>query len=165
MVIIVMGVSGSGKTTIGEKLAATLGWGFYDGDDFHPPANVNKMSRGIPLSDADRHAWLLQLRSLITQLHATEDNAVIASSALKDSYRQILTQNDEEAMVVFLRGNYELIMKRMESRQDHFMKADMLQSQFDTLEAPTDAIAVDIALAPDEIVDFIISRLPSSANG
>jgi gluconokinase len=165
MVIIVMGVSGSGKTTVGEKLATKLKWVFYDGDDFHPPTNVDKMSRGIPLSDEDRHSWLLSLRALIERVEANGENGVIASSALKESYRQILSQGEGEVVVVFLRGSYELILERMEARPNHFMKADMLQSQFAALEAPMDAITIDISLPPEKIVEIIISHLPSLANG
>jgi gluconokinase len=162
MIIIVMGVSGSGKTTVGQKLAAKLEWAFYDGDDFHPQENVAKMSRGIPLNDEDRHLWLLCLRGLIEKLQARGENGVIASSALKESYRRILRHDeDEDVILVFLQGSYELILNRMEARDNHFMKADMLQSQFIALEAPTNAITVDISATPDEIVDIITSHLPS----
>ncbi|PYS80122.1 MAG: gluconate kinase, partial [Acidobacteria bacterium] len=133
MVIILMGVSGSGKTTIGRRLADELGWKFYDGDDFHPRANVEKMAHGVPLDDEDRAPWLESLRDLIRSCLVRGESAVLACSALKRSYRQYLLI-DENVMLVYLKGDYELIEERLEGRSEHFMKPKMLDSQFDALE-------------------------------
>lgn len=160
MVVIVMGVSGSGKTTIGKKLAAELGWEFFDGDDYHPPTNIEKMSKGIPLNDDDRQTWLELLRGLIEGLQQQNKGGIIASSALKASYRDILVDGDDGITVVYLRGNYDLIWERMKSRQGHYMKANMLKSQFDALQEPDDAIIVDITDSPDEIMQQVMKHLP-----
>lgn len=160
MVVIVMGVSGSGKTTIGKKLAAALGWEFFDGDDYHPPANIEKMSKGIPLNDDDRQTWLELLRGLIEDLQNQNKGGIIASSALKASYRDILINGDDDIAVIYLRGSYDLIWERMKSRQGHYMKANMLKSQFDALQEPDDAIIINITDPPDEIVQQIIKHLP-----
>ena len=125
MVIILMGVSGSGKTTIGRRLADELGWKFYDGDDYHPRANVEKMARGVPLDDDDRAPWLESLRDLIRSCLARGESAVLACSALKRSYRQHLLI-DESVKLVYLKGDYELIEDRLEGRRGHFMKPEML---------------------------------------
>jgi gluconokinase len=156
----VMGVSGSGKTTIGELLSRRLGWSFYDGDDFHPPENIDKMRRGIPLDDRDRQMWLLALLNLIEAIHIRKEPAVIASSALKESYRQYLSPANGRSLVwVYLKGSYEQIEQRLKARQGHFMKADMLRSQFETLEEPDRALKIDISLSQDAIVDRIVTYL------
>jgi gluconokinase len=162
MVIILMGVSGSGKTTIGKRLAEVLDWEFVDGDDFHPEANVEKMSRGEPLTDDDRWPWLRSIREFIDERLATDDPALVACSALKPSYRDVLLNGAEDAHLVYLRGNYDLIRERMEARADHFFDADMLDSQFDTLVEPDadEAVIVDIDASPDEIVQTICDRVP-----
>jgi gluconokinase len=140
-----MGVSGSGKTTVGKNLAAKIGFPFFDGDDFHPPANKEKMTRGIPLTDEDRESWLLQMN------HAARDQAklagaVLACSALKEKYRHILSSGIAIPLYwVFLEGSFELIKKRMEERKDHFMPPGLLSSQFETLEIPDNCIAIDIS--------------------
>jgi len=155
MIIILMGVSGSGKTTIGRLLAQDLGWPFYDGDDFHPQANVDKMRQGIPLTDDDRDSWLTALRHQIDTLIDDGQSAVLACSALKQAYRDRLGGNRPEVHFIYLQGDYALIRQRLQKRQGHFMKADLLTNQFDTLEEPEGVPAVDIAQAPEAIVGSI----------
>lgn len=158
-IIILMGVSGSGKTTIGKKLAAKLGWNFYDADDFHPQTNLEKMSQGIPLTDEDRWPWLDRLRSLILELIERDQPAVLACSALKASYRERLLRDTRRAALVYLRGDYRLIKRRMEAREDHYFEADMLRSQFEALEEPREALVIDIDARPRAIVRDILERL------
>jgi carbohydrate kinase (thermoresistant glucokinase family) len=154
-----MGVSGSGKTTIGQRLAQRLGWRFIEGDDYHPVENRQKMSAGIPLDDADRQPWLDELEREISQAVESGDDAVLASSALKRHYREQLRVNPEQVLLVYLCGSYELILERLRQRIGHFMKPDMLRSQFDDLERPTDTLVIDIHQTPEQIVDRIIDRL------
>lgn len=154
-VIVVMGVAGSGKTTIGTLLAATLGWQFRDADSFHPVANVEKMSQGIALTDADRLPWLEVLQSAIATWLRTHEATVLACSALKGDYRQILGQGSDRVKWVYLKGSPALIRQRLQQRQGHYMKADLLLSQFDTLEEPAHALWVDIGQSPTEIVTAI----------
>jgi len=157
MVIIVMGVSGSGKSTVGEMLAARLRWAYHEADDFHPQANVEKMSKGMPLNDQDREPWLDAIRVIILKHLQDKSSAVITCSALKENYRQQLKPNDNEAVeFVFLQGDFDLINERMQQRAGHFMKAEMLKSQFDTLEPPKDALTVDISPDPQTICDEIV---------
>lgn len=158
MIVIVMGTTASGKTTIGSLLAERLGWEFVDADDFHPPANVEKMRRGIPLTDADREPWLQALNREIVQWSAEGRNVVLACSALKASYRDELRASDD-VKFVYLKGSYELFSQRVLSRKGHFAKQDLLASQFATLEEPTDAIRVDAAPPPDQIVAEVRKRL------
>jgi gluconokinase len=162
MVIILMGVSGSGKTTVGTRLAEVLDWDFVDGDDFHPEANVEKMSRGEPLTDEDRRPWLRSIREFIDERLASDDPAIVACSALKPSYRDVLLDGADDAQLVYLRGTYDLIRERMEARADHFFDADMLDSQFETLVEPEadETVTVDIDASPDEIVQSICDRIP-----
>jgi gluconokinase len=159
MIVILMGVSGSGKTTIGKRLAEGLGWVFFEGDDFHPQANITKMAKGIPLSDMDRQPWLNALRKLISQLIHEEESAVITCSALKAAYRQFLKQGNKEVCFVYLKGDYELIEKRLEQRSDHYMKAGLLSSQFADLQEPEGVMTVDIGEDPEEIVRSIQEEL------
>jgi gluconokinase len=154
MVIVLMGVSGSGKTTVGRGLADALGWAFYDGDDFHPRSNVEKMARGEPLDDEDRAPWLERLRELIRACLARGESAVVACSALKRSYREYLLI-DDAVKLVYLKGDYELIEDRLENRRGHFMKPDMLDSQFAALEEPRRGLTVDISLPPEKIIEIV----------
>src|SRR5579862_420542 len=158
MIVIVMGTTASGKTTIGSLLAERLGWEFVDADDFHPPANVEKMRRGIPLTDADREPWLEALHGEIVQWSAESRNVVLACSALKASYRDELRASDD-VRFVYLKGSYDLFSQRVLARKGHFAKQDLLASQFATLEEPTDAIRVDAAPLPDQIVAEVRKRL------
>jgi gluconokinase len=158
MVIILMGVTASGKTTVGRLLASALGYLFYDADDFHPRANIDKMQRGIPLNDADRLPWLETLRDLVRRCLAENRDAVLACSALKDVYRQYLLV-DPQVTLVYLKADQDLIRQRLLQRQGHFMNPTLLTSQFATLEAPTQAIEVDAFLSPGDIVSAIRHQL------
>ena len=158
MVILLMGVSGAGKTTVGQLLASQLGWEFADADDYHPPANVEKMRAGIPLTDADRAPWLEALRALITGWVAARKNAVLACSALKGAYRDSL-RVAPEVKIVYLKGRPQLLLQRLHSRSGHFMTEQMLESQLAALEEPEDAIAVDIDSSPAEIAAEIRTKV------
>ncbi len=158
MIVIVMGTTGSGKTTIGTLLAERLGWEFVDADDFHPQANVEKMKHGIPLTDADREPWLKALSDRIIEWSAAKRDVVLACSALKQSYRDELRASPD-VKFVYLKGSYELFSQRVRMRKGHFAKQDLLASQFATLEEPSDAITVDAALTPEQIVTEIRKRL------
>ena len=161
MIIIVFGVSGAGKTTVGKLLARESGWHFVEADDFHSAANIEKMRSGRPLTDEDRWPWLERLREEIKRMVATSKNAVVACSALKRAYRDRLRVSDE-VKFVFLRGDYALVEKQLRSRRGHFMNAALLQSQFDDLEEPqADEHALTVALGrtPKEIVEEIEAKL------
>lgn len=143
MIVVVMGVSGSGKSTIGKLLAASLNWEFSDADDFHSVSNITKMSRGMALTDEDRMPWLSQLQQAIALWLIEDKNVVLACSALKASYRQILWQNSEKMRLVYIKSSFEILQKRLQQRQNHFMAQTLLKSQFDTLEEPKNSITVD----------------------
>ena len=153
-----MGVSGSGKTTVGELLAHDLGWEFADADDFHSPANVAKMRRGIPLDNADRAPWLASLRAEIERWIAHKRNAVLACSALKRAYRGQL-EVSSEVRFVYLKGSYDLIRQRLHQRHGHFADEQLLASQFAALEEPENAVRVDIGGSANEIVAETKPRL------
>jgi gluconokinase len=155
MIVLVMGVAGAGKTTIGEALARSLGWPFIDADDFHPPDNVAKMKAGVPLEDADRWPWLSRLNEELKQRR----QAVLACSALKASYRERLAQGIDRFITVYLDGDFALINERMKSRRHRYMPAALLESQFAALEPPADAIRVDVAADPSSCVALIHRRL------
>lgn len=155
----VMGVSGVGKTTIGTLLAQQLNVPFYDGDDFHPEANITKMRHGIPLTDSDRLSWLHTLRDLMHKLSEAQQSAVIACSALKNAYRQVLAEGSADVRFVFLHGSYDLIRQRLQQRQHHFMSAELLQSQFDTLETPEGVLTIEVTDSPDAIATAIRHQL------
>ena len=152
LAFVIMGVSGSGKTTVGERLAKELGWSFRDADDFHPPANVAKMSAGHPLTDADRAPWLAAIRTHLAACLARNENTVVTCSALKESYRREVIVDPARIKVVYLTGDFALIERRLKARKGHFMKPDMLESQFAALEPPTDALTLDIADPPALLV-------------
>jgi gluconokinase len=158
MIVIVMGTTGSGKTTIGNLLAKRMGWEFVDADDFHPPSNVEKMKHGIPLTDADREPWLKALHDKIVEWTAEERSVVLACSALKQSYRDELRASSD-VKFVYLKGSYQLFRERVLARKGHFAKQDLLASQFATLEEPTDAIIVDAAPSPEQIVSEVRRKL------
>ena len=153
-----MGPAGSGKTTVGKLLAAQLKWEFADADDFHSPANIEKMAHGIPLSDDDRIPWLHSLRDAIQQWDAQNKNVVLACSALKRSYRELL-QINSNVKLVYLKGSYELLRERLHSRKGHYAGEQILAGQFADLEEPTDAVTVDAAQSPEQIVAEIRKRL------
>jgi gluconokinase len=161
MVVVVMGVTGAGKSTIGQALAAALGWEFHDGDNLHSEENKRKMHRGEPLTDLDRAPWLLAVRGVIESMLSAGVSGVVACSALKQLYRETLVAGFDPALVkfVYLKGSKELISQRLAGRIGHFMNPILIQSQFDALEGPSDAIVVDIAGAPEEIVDSIPAQL------
>jgi gluconokinase len=161
-IIIVMGVAGSGKTTIGAMLAARLGWTYAEADDFHPPANVQKMAAGHPLTDADRWPWLEAIGRWIDERRAAGEPGVVSCSGLKRKYRDVLRRDRPEVRLVFLNGSRELIASRLVARHGHFMKPGMLDSQLADLELPDPdehAIVVSIDATPSEIVDTIIREL------
>jgi gluconokinase len=160
--LVVMGVSGSGKSTIADRLAARLGWRYEDGDRFHPPANVAKMSAGQPLTDQDRLPWLQAIADEIDRLAAAGQRVVVACSALKRAYRNILVHGRDDVRIVFLNGTQDLIADRLAARKGHFMPPGLLASQFKTLEPPQPGerpITVSIDAPVEAIVDDIISQL------
>ena len=158
MVVLIMGVEGSGKTSVGQLLAQLLGWMFVDADDFHSASNKEKMSRGVPLDDADRGPWLCAIHDFVVDQTRKGRNVVLACSALKQSYRQQLQQG-MEMKIVFLKGSFELFYSRLQKRQAHFARETLLASQFASLEEPTGAVTIDASLAESEIVKQIKSTL------
>ena len=158
MIILLMGPTGSGKTLIGNMLAEQLGWKFADGDEFHSAANIEKMSHGIPLSDADRGPWIEAIRAAIVAWIAAGANAIVGCSALKRSYRASLCVNGH-VKLVYLKGSYELLVARVHARKGHFAGEDLVKSQFADLEAPDDATVVDVTPPPAEIAAEIRKRL------
>lgn len=159
MIVVLMGVSGSGKTTIGRMLAGAVGWPFHDGDTFHSPENIAKMREGQPLTDEDREGWLNALAGLAAQLNEAGQPAVIACSALKQAYRKRLGDTGDLVRFVYLKGSYELIRTRLESRREHFFEPGLLDSQFDALEEPTGVLTVDIQKPPEAIIRQIRETL------
>ena len=160
MILVLMGVSGTGKTTVGKILASRLGWTFVEGDDFHSAANKAKMHAGIPLTDADRWPWLEALRHRIDEARARRENLVLACSALKHSYQHYLRDDLNNVHYVYLEASESVIRERLAHRAGHFMNPDLLHSQFETLEPPEHALRVDVKPPPDVVADEILARLP-----
>ena len=162
MIILVMGVSGSGKTTVGALLAGQLGWPYAEADSFHPAANIEKMAAGIPLTDADRAPWLAAIGQWIDAEVAASRSGVVSCSALKRAYRDQLRAGRSAVKIVYLRGSRELIATRLAARHGHFFRAEMLDSQFAALEEPTPdegVLIVSIGKSPKEIVEEILAQL------
>lgn len=159
MIVVMMGVSGSGKTAVGRLLARRLDWTYYEGDDFHSAANIEKMSKGIALTDADRSPWLASIRKVIDECCARGSDAVIACSALRGKYRRRLADGEPEIRFVYLKGDPVIIRERMNSRDRHYMKTGMLDSQFASLEEPEDAIVMDVSNSLEDIVSQIETEL------
>jgi gluconokinase len=161
VIVIIFGVSGAGKTTVGKLLARELGWRFIEADDFHPSGNIQKMRSGHPLTDKDRWPWLERLRQQIERSLSTGENAVLACSALKRAYRDRLRVSNETKFV-FLRGDYVLVEKQLRSRHGHFMNAKLLRSQFADLEEPKpdeDVLTIELRRKPQELVEEIKAKL------
>ena len=165
--LIVMGVSGCGKSTVGKQLAAKLGADFIDGDDLHPPENIEKMSNGLSLTDDDRAPWLARIQQRIDRSLAQQQSIVVVCSALKKAYRNTFRQHTRALSFVFLDGSVELIKCRMDAREGHFMKTDMLQSQFATLERPDDqepdVMSIDIGQPVNDIISEVLTTLAATA--
>ncbi|MCP3136236.1 gluconokinase [Pyxidicoccus xibeiensis] len=155
MVVIVMGVSGAGKTTVGRALAEALGWRFVDADDLHPKANVEKMAAGVPLTDEDRWPWLAAIRQVMADALARGEDLVLANSALKKAYRDRLAVDPERVRFVYLDAPREVLAHRLSQRQGHFMPPSLLDSQLATLEPPLHALIVDVTPPPPEVVKAI----------
>jgi len=155
---LVMGVSGSGKTSVGVALARHLGWDFFDADDFHAPANIAKMSAGIPLSDADRDPWLILLHHRLEETLKKGGHPILACSALKETYRCQLLDGLRGVRVIYLKGTYTQIKARMTKRDGHYMKPSLLRSQFEVLEEPIGALVIDVDLPVEEIVSGVLQQ-------
>ena len=153
-----MGTTGAGKTTVGQLLAGRLSWTFLDADNFHPAANIAKMSEGIPLHDADREPWLKSIRTELERLSAAQVNVVLACSALKRSYREALSAG-MDLRVIYLRGTYEQMSRHVAARHGHFAREGILAGQFADLEEPSDAVVLDVSRQPAELVDEVLTRL------
>jgi gluconokinase len=158
MIIVLMGVTASGKTTVGRLLAQQLGWKFFEGDDFHSPASIEKMRQGVPLNDADREPWLKALRDTIRSRVVQGKHAVVACSALKRSYRRML-QVDRDVVFVYLKTDIDLIRRRTQHRTGHFMNPGLVKSQFEALEEPKTGIMINANLNPAKIVRLIRGHL------
>jgi gluconokinase len=154
-----MGVSGAGKSTIGSKLAQSLGWDYLEGDSFHSAANVEKMTAGTPLTDEDRAPWLKAIGDAVQALGQEGRCVVVACSALKQSYRELLQIDPDTVAFVYLQADFALLEKRLKDRRGHFMKVDMLRSQLETLEPPRDALCVQASDPPDQLIEEIKDKL------
>ncbi|MHA6830995.1 gluconokinase [Ralstonia pseudosolanacearum] len=160
MIVVVMGVSGCGKSTVGRMIAERLGCAFRDGDEFHSEANRAKMHAGIPLNDDDRKPWLETIRAYMDETTAGGRSLVVACSALKERYRDVLCGGPSDSTAfVYLKGDFELLQNRLAARKDHFFNPALLRSQFDALEEPADAIVVDIGLPPETAVQQAVEQL------
>jgi gluconokinase len=165
MIIVIMGVTASGKTTIGTRSSKRLGWPFYDADEFHPPANIAKMSRGEPLTDADREPWLKALHDKMAEEEHAGRGAIFACSALKAVYRDILRDGLSTVRFVFLKGDPDVLQSRLDHRKGHFMPRTMLPSQIAALEEPEpgEALVLDAAKPPNELVDAIAEMVKAGS--
>lgn len=161
VIVLLMGPAGSGKTTVGKLLAAKLSWDFVDGDDFHSPANIAKMARGAGLSDEDRLPWLQSIHDAMLQWLGQGQNVVLACSALKRSYRELLGvhSNAKDIKLIYLKGTFDLLRERLHSRKGHYANEQLLSSQLSDLEEPADALTIDAARSPEEITSEIEERL------
>lgn len=159
MIVVLMGVSGSGKTLIGQLLAQRQGWTFIDADDHHSPENIAKMRQGTPLQDEDRWPWLDKLNALLKRTADQGDSVVLACSALKQRYRDRIATGVPDVRWAYLKGGFDLIRARLEVRKGHYMKAGLLESQFAALEEPSDAIVLDIDATPDAIAEHLAQAL------
>jgi len=160
VIVVLMGVSGSGKSTVGKLLARDLGWTFVEADDFHPAANIEKMRQGIPLNDEDRRPWLDRIRQRLVEAGQRGEKVVLACSALKHAYQDYLAHYAPEVIrFVYLAGSEELIRQRLAQRTGHFMNAALLHSQFETLEPPDDAVRVEITAPPAAIAAAVRGKL------
>jgi len=161
MIILVMGTTGAGKTTVGKLVAAQLGWIFLDADNFHPPANIEKMKHGIPLTDGDRAPWLENIHAELVGLNSAGKNAVLACSALKQSYRDRLSSG-VDLKIAYLRGSYDQMRRHIEARHGHFAGESILAGQFTDLEEPHNALVLDVSRAPEELVAEIVAKFQPS---
>lgn len=164
MVIILMGPMGCGKTTVGRLLADTLGWTFVEGDDYHPAANVEKMAAGIPLTDEDRYPWLAAIHTYLADSLARGEGCIVACSALKEKYREILGINQKNIISIYLRGTHALLEERLSRRTHRYMNNCLLESQLETLEEPQGGIVVDIDNAPEAIVRAILKEIDKGSD-
>lgn len=157
MIIVIMGIAGSGKTTVGELLAEKLHWPFYDADDFHPKSNIDKMRKGFPLKDDDRWPWLQILKNNMAEWNRA-GNAILACSALKEAYREILNEKVNDVKWVLLNGSRQIVEERITKRAGHFMKAGLIDSQLQILEIPEYALILDVNQSPEELTGSIIEK-------
>jgi gluconokinase len=165
MIVVLMGVSGSGKSAIGELLAQRLGWAYLDADDYHPASNVEKMRTGTPLTDEDRWPWLDRMNGMLHERSGRGENVILGCSALRQVYRERLEAGVPDLRWVHLEGSFELIQSRLLARKHRYMPPSLLQSQFATLEAPQAALAVKIDATPDQVVDAVIAGLALAPPG
>jgi carbohydrate kinase (thermoresistant glucokinase family) len=159
MIIVLIGPMGCGKTTIGQLLSRKLSWPFYDGDDFHPQVNIEKMRKAIPLTDEDRQPWLKRLHEEMLRLNQSGRNAIFACSALKRTYRQTIGIDQNAVRSVYLKGSYGMIRDRLKNRNHPYMDDNLLKSQMETMEEPEDGLTVDISMSPENIVQIVLTAL------
>lgn len=161
-ILLITGVAGSGKSTTGRRAAEALSWPYFEADDFHSTANKAKMEAGIPLDDADRAPWLAAIRAKMDEVRAASGRAVFTCSALKQSYRDVLTGGTDDVVLVFLTADRDTILARVARRRGHFMKADLVDSQFEALEPPADAVTIDVRLTPGAVLERVLAAVGRS---